>query len=616
MFASPLGLIALLAVPAVLALHLFRRRFEPREVSALFLWPGDDRAPVAGRRREPLRSNASLWCEMLCAALLAIAFAGPRASCAGARAEHLVVVLDDSASMAAGDASGSARDRAIELVRERLAGLAHASRATLVLSGRPPTVLAGPGAFVAQASAALDAWAPSTPRHDLSAAVAMGMQFAGDARVVLVTDHYRPEEWPDAVEVAALGRPLDNWAITHAARTRGVDGAGAEVDRVFLTVSSFARVERTLAVQARVGDAALARDALTLAPGARTHLAFSLPRDTAAVEIALGGDGLGGDALAIDDVAFLAPPPSRTLGLFTDLDDGTLRSLGLAGEGESSFDRWLALVPSSVAAPDAASAHLVLSRSAPASGPAWTLELAALGSERRDLVGPFLVDRTHALLEGVTLQGVVWSVDPARALGGAPLISVGDTVVASERDDGGRRVFELDLDPLRSSLQRSPDWPILLSNLAEARRAALPGAQRTNLALGETLVYRPGAELGGADERARTYVLEGVLGPAAGEQRELLARRVLEIDDVERAGVHRLRLDQRVVAEFALSFLDAAESDLRAAGSGVRESSLAAAELDAEMSWLAWAVLAGALVALCADWWVLTRGVGGRKGAA
>jgi len=101
MFANPLGLLALLAVPAVVALHLYRRRFEPRVVSALFLWGADDRAPVAGRKREPLRTSVSFWSELGAAALLALAFAGPRSGCAAGRSEHLVIVLDSSDSMGA-----------------------------------------------------------------------------------------------------------------------------------------------------------------------------------------------------------------------------------------------------------------------------------------------------------------------------------------------------------------------------------------------------------------------------------------------------------------------------------------------------------------------------------
>ncbi|MBM3978468.1 MAG: hypothetical protein FJ299_15960 [Planctomycetes bacterium] len=104
-FHLPWGLLALLAVPAILALHLFRRRFQPRVVSALFLWAPDDHVVVAGRKREPLRQSVSLWSELLAAACLALALAGPR-SCGQESAEHLVVVLDGSASMAATGTDG------------------------------------------------------------------------------------------------------------------------------------------------------------------------------------------------------------------------------------------------------------------------------------------------------------------------------------------------------------------------------------------------------------------------------------------------------------------------------------------------------------------------------
>ena len=60
-FAYPPGLLALLGVPAVVALHLYRRRFQPQRVSALFLWGLADRTPLSGRTRERLqRSPASI----------------------------------------------------------------------------------------------------------------------------------------------------------------------------------------------------------------------------------------------------------------------------------------------------------------------------------------------------------------------------------------------------------------------------------------------------------------------------------------------------------------------------------------------------------------------------
>src|SRR5262252_10691585 len=100
-FAHPLGLLALAAVPAVVALHLFRRRFAERPVSALFLWQAVDHASVAGRRLEPLHRNPSFWLELLAAALLGLACAAPRLPWTQP-ARHLVVVVDGSLSMAAG----------------------------------------------------------------------------------------------------------------------------------------------------------------------------------------------------------------------------------------------------------------------------------------------------------------------------------------------------------------------------------------------------------------------------------------------------------------------------------------------------------------------------------
>ncbi len=617
MFANPLGLLALLAVPAVLALHLYRRRFEPREVSALFLWSSPDRTPVAGRKREPLVHNPSLWFEMLCAALLAVAFGGPRAACAGARGEHLVVVLDSSASMSANSGAESFAERAVERLRERIDELPRGSRVTLVESGRRPRILAGPAAFPPQARDALDTWRPLWGRHDLAPAASLALQFAGDARLVVVSDHFRPEEWPATTEVIALGEPLDNWALTHAARTSELDEHGAEVERVFVTVASFALRENQVSVAVTSEGRELARDSASLAPGARAHLAFRVPEGAGLLEVRLASD-----ALAIDDVAYLAPGPRRRLALHSTLALEQLDALGLSRGESAPLARWLGLVPRSVAVDNVASAHLVLGSIADSQGgAAWSLELAQLGPERRDWLGPFLLDRTNPLLEGLTLEGAVWSADPTLQLAGAPLISIGELPLLTEERRGARTVWRFNFDPLRSSLQRTPDWPILLANLAEARRDALPGPERTSLALGQRFVHRPAEEASGLDRsEALVYTLEGPLAHPSQQAaastpsrvRDLAVRELLEFDDFDAPGWYRLRFAERDVARLGVSFLDAAESDLRGAGSGRREALVAAASIDEEFSWLEFAALAGALLFAGLDWWVLSKLRAGR----
>ena len=590
MFLHPLGLFALLAVPIVVGLHLFRRRFRPHAVSAIFLWEPQDRAPVAGRKREPLRASPSFWCEVFAALLLAFAFAGPRA-CGAGEAQHLVVVLDASASMGARGTDGLLADKARELVRGRIEGLSRGSRVTLVRSGPRPTLLAGPAAFTREALEELDTFAPSLARHDLVPSVAFGLQLAGEGSVLLVTDHYDPEAWPEEIEVASIGTPIENLAITHATRRRVVDDSSEPVERVHLTVSNFGFEETAAKVTLRSAGVVLDESEAPIEAGDRRHFAFTLPAGAPVIEARLPEDGL-----SIDDVAWLAPVPPRTLAIASTLPDDLSRFLGLMGAGQevSNIDRLLNLIPDSIDAKNPAGAHLVLSQSVPPGG-AWCLNFESSGDERRHLIGPFLVDKRHPLLEGLTLEGIVWSTSPV-TLTGAPIVSAGNEPLVTEERDGTRLVFHANLDPSRSSLQRSPDWPILLANLAEMRRAELPGPARTSLSIGETFLYR------GIREGEYTFAGEG-------GSRTVSARTTLAVEDVDRPGVYELSLGERKLCDVAYSFSDPAESDLRDLLPGQRPGQVSLAGVLADFTWMEVLLVFLALGLVALDWLVLSRRV-------
>lgn len=605
MFAHPLGLLALFAVPAVLALHLYRRRFEPRPVSALFLWRAEDTQPVSGRKRERLVRSASLWCELLASLALALCFAGPRASCSASRSEHLVVVLDSSASMAATLEGISAAERAVTLVRSRIDALPRGSRVTLVKSGARPALIAGPAAFPSEASARLAEWSPRGAGHDLHPALALGLELAGEGRVLLVTDRFEPEAYPPRVELVSVGQPSDNWAIVHAVRTREARRGEAARERAFLTFASYARAPRALEVRLSAAGRELARHQVELAARDRAHLAFDVPEGIAELEVRIPED-----ALAIDNVVQLVPPAPRTLALHSTLGAEWEQALGLADPGERNIARWLALVPQATAADALDTAHLALTRGPELGAASWNLSFEPQGSARRDLIGPFLVERGHPVLNGLTLDGVVWSIDPELALAGIPLVLAGNQPILTEERRGARVLWRINLDPTRSSLQRSPDWPILLANLAEARRAELSGPVRTNLVVGESLRYRPGSELAGDErEKLALYVLAGPRGAPEAARREVQALEEVIVDGLDAAGLYELSHAGRTVATFALSFVDSAESDLSTALPGKRDSEDANAAVDTALSWFEYALLALALAALLFDWWFLQRGL-------
>jgi hypothetical protein len=60
-FAAPLGLLALLAVPAIVVLHLFRNRLPERTVAGLFLFPATAAIACASPWSATAPSGATNW---------------------------------------------------------------------------------------------------------------------------------------------------------------------------------------------------------------------------------------------------------------------------------------------------------------------------------------------------------------------------------------------------------------------------------------------------------------------------------------------------------------------------------------------------------------------------
>ncbi|MFM7296748.1 MAG: hypothetical protein ACKO4Q_05945, partial [Planctomycetota bacterium] len=158
--------------------------------------------------------------------------------------------------------------------------------------------------------ARLAEWRPLAARHDLHPALALGLELAGGARVLVVSDQFEPDAYPPSVELVSVGEPLDNWAIVHAVRSREARKEGGSAEKVFLSVASFARAPRRLPVVIRAGDAEIARQEVSLGARERAHLSFEVPAGVGALEVLLPSDGL-----ACDNVALLVPPTARTIAL-------------------------------------------------------------------------------------------------------------------------------------------------------------------------------------------------------------------------------------------------------------------------------------------------------------
>ncbi|HEX7832848.1 MAG TPA: VWA domain-containing protein, partial [Thermoanaerobaculia bacterium] len=140
MLSSVWALGALAAIPALVAIYLFQRRFRTREVSSLLLWDAIQQASMGGRTREPLRLPLAFWLELAAIALIALAAAGPILP-RWSRTRPLVIVLDDSLSMSAGG-DDAPRAKAMNFVRDTASRGGH-DPVHVVFAGATPQLAGG-----------------------------------------------------------------------------------------------------------------------------------------------------------------------------------------------------------------------------------------------------------------------------------------------------------------------------------------------------------------------------------------------------------------------------------------------------------------------------------------
>ncbi len=520
---EPLGLIALAGLPAVLALHLWRARHAPLPVSALFLWPADRRVLASGRRRAPIVLRPSFWLEILAVLALTWWLAdvhwSPRQS-----ARHLIIVLDDRWRLQATDQGRSAADRLRVALEARLAHLADGDRATLIASGAPPRLLAGPAAEAAVVSRALSAWQPQAGWHDPDAAFALAAGLGGSGAEILWAGDRTPERLPAGAGVVAVGLPATSGGLADAHWWRDAQG-----ERIVAVRYGPPRRLRLLLAGVEVAGDERSGGAVVFAP---------LPPcpEGAEAELILDGD----DALPLDDRARILRPIERSVR--ATLDPATpadvvraVRAVGIRT--------------------DAGPAHLAIGGSA-APG-VWSLQLIkGPGPPTR---GPFTSRHEHPLLADLDWTGALWSgglADPTVI----PLLVSGEHVLLGQRP-GAFTELVLGVDLPATDLGRHTAWPALFANLAAWRAAALPGLSDPNPRCGQPLTAT-----------LPEGVFEAELSAPDGTTRRLRADRSghLAISALDRPGRWNLRVGE---AAWPISVLplDTRQGDLAGAESVARE---------------------------------------------
>ena len=322
-FTTPLALLGLLFIPAVVAMYLLKLRRDETIVPSTMLWSRLMADVEANAPWQKLRRSLLLLLQLLLVAILAFLAARPFLERPAGLARDVVVVLDTSASMGATDVGPNRLEAAKAATVAALRDLPTGGKVSLIAADRRARIVVNETSDLGRVRQALDGIDVSSGRGDLGDALELAGKLAarsGDAQILVATDGALASpvsgtaSVPAKVTVLPVGRERKNQAIVALA----VRTAPSAVTRsVFVSVANLDldRAARRLEVW---GDGGLieVRD-LQLEAQARSDVVIDdVPRDVATLELRLvGADPAASgdpDQLAVDDHAWAVIPPDRT----------------------------------------------------------------------------------------------------------------------------------------------------------------------------------------------------------------------------------------------------------------------------------------------------------------
>ena len=527
----PIGLLALLALPLIIVLHLLRERRRRVVVPSLLHWQNLPQRQTAQRsRRLPL--TLLLLIQLLAAALIALALARPQLGNFFGSTRQLAIVLDTSTSMAAREGSGTRFAQAQSRARAALNSLGSGDRAILVAARTTARVLAtGTGADLPALLATLDTVQPGSTGTDFTGAFTLAQAaFAGQARreILVLTDNGPsttglPASVGAALSWQQIGTAQPNRAIVALAARAW----GAQV-QVYARLANYAPTPFSARIALYADERTLGERTANIAANGETELTWTLPASYATLRAVLDG----GDSLPQDDEARLSLAQTRPL------------AIELVSAAPAALRRALAAVPSTQVTVTAPAAYQPGSQAAltvfdnflPAAWPAGPVLVInpPIGSTLlsvREGTTPAKaspLDTRGALLAGLSLAGVDFG--PLRSIdapaGFTAQLANGETplILRGRSDTHDMAIWAF--DPSAGNFTTRLAFPLLI---ARTVRDLTPAPLPQSVLAGTPLVLRP-------DARATALRIAG----PAGETSTLPATPLLTLDQLTQPGIYAI----------------------------------------------------------------------------
>jgi Ca-activated chloride channel homolog len=488
---NPVGLLGLLTLPVILALHMLRERKRVYSISSLDLWSFLE-IEVRGQKLRRIPFSWLLFVDLLIAVVISLAFAQPRVELLIPvhNARHVIILLDISSSMQANDLIPTrfahARLEAISMIND----LGPRDAATLIAFGAQPRLIGDTRVDSLQGLFAnIEAISPGESGQSLKSALALAEASADaelPAEIFVLTDAAFEDPVLPASSTPIHWRVYGSEISNQAVLTIHASGTGSGKYQVYARLANY-------------GTVSSSRLVTLIADGVPLHSSvIEIPQDTIISQVwpIVAGEPstltvslTGNDALREDDFASTAWFSGEDIQVVLVLDpsvtnivggqvEKALRSIPKIGLRLVDIGEYSHLDPSDLtifagilpgAWPDGN--VLVLD---PPSG----MLLLEIQDDLEPLTPPVLLNLENQVLAGVDFAGVRWG--PNRVL----LENILDEEIIArtkesplyiQRKLSGTTLFVFLPDLKSGNLIRHPAFPILLGNQVQAaRRSPFP----------------------------------------------------------------------------------------------------------------------------------------------
>ncbi len=531
MFARPEFFIGFISIPLFFIIYLLRNRYRSQIVSNIQFWRDTKHSCSGGRHINKINTTWLFIIELLILILLIFAAVSPMFS-SPSIVHRFIVILDDSFSMLA-DNFENARSRSIKKIEE-IIGNVGKFEVTFILGNSIPGILSSKATTLNKVRSTLDKWNCMSSRFNVNDSIALAMKIAGKTGRIIVLSDRKPAIIPNKGRLKwfAWGTPQGNTGFINA-----VQSTSSNIEKFLIQIVNHSSIRTVIEVNIPTGKKNIISKTFPVDSGKTHQFTIKIPKSSLPAKAIIKSEDS-----RIDNELWLVKRDNRTLRVKLNVTDEVLLEY---------LQRALKAMESVIIVKK--SPHIVFTDQKIIGKPDLLTVLIKTGSQISGFVGPFISSAEHPICIGLQLQGIVWAASKDTFCPGIPLIMAGNIplLTLQEKGNSEKNLF-LNINCRKSTILKTVNWPILISNILEFRRQTLTGTDHAIYPLGSNVTLKTSSK----------HDKAVIINPD-GTSEEILIHDSKINYTPDQKGIYKIEISKSEIYSFSINALNSKESDLR-----------------------------------------------------